>query len=99
MKYIYVVCLCCYVCDTYNEDLLIFFFNDTATTEIYTYCHTLSLHDALPILRELRAISVMGYIYAGCQLTLASYLVVYLTERLGLSIATDRKSTRLNSSH
>ena len=38
--------------------------------------------------RELRAISVMGYIYAGCQLTLASYLVVYLTERLGLSIAT-----------
>src|SRR3546814_10987342 len=27
-----------------------FFFNDPATTEIYTYCHTLSLHDALPIL-------------------------------------------------
>src|SRR3546814_15430733 len=26
-----------------------FFFNDTATTEIYTYWHTLSLHDALPI--------------------------------------------------
>src|SRR3546814_1242899 len=25
------------------------FFNDTATTEIYTYGHTLSLHDALPI--------------------------------------------------
>src|SRR3546814_1433185 len=25
------------------------FFNDTAATEIYTYCHTLSLHDALPI--------------------------------------------------
>src|SRR3546814_8960681 len=25
-----------------------FFFNDTATTEIYTYGHTLSLHDALP---------------------------------------------------
>src|SRR3546814_18975363 len=29
----------------------IFFFNDTATTEIYTYGHTLSLHDALPISR------------------------------------------------
>src|SRR3546814_12456052 len=29
--------------------ILFFFFNDTATTEIYTYCHTLSLHDALPI--------------------------------------------------
>src|SRR3546814_15537390 len=29
--------------------LFFFFFNDTATTEIYTYVHTLSLHDALPI--------------------------------------------------
>src|SRR5213075_3567168 len=28
---------------------LFFFFNDTATTEIYTTRHTLSLHDALPI--------------------------------------------------
>src|SRR3546814_558922 len=27
----------------------LFLFNDTATTEIYTYLHTLSLHDALPI--------------------------------------------------
>src|SRR3546814_9347452 len=26
-----------------------FFFNDTAPSEIYTYGHTLSLHDALPI--------------------------------------------------
>src|SRR3712207_6963222 len=30
-----------------NGDILFFFFNDTATTEIYT----LSLHDALPISR------------------------------------------------
>src|SRR3546814_16582008 len=29
--------------------LFVVFFNDTATTEIYTYVHTLSLHDALPI--------------------------------------------------
>src|SRR3546814_16713101 len=29
--------------------IVCFFFNDTATTEIYTYLHTLSLHDALPI--------------------------------------------------
>src|SRR3546814_4251775 len=29
--------------------MIFFFFNDTATTEIYTYLHTLSLHDALPI--------------------------------------------------
>src|SRR3546814_11290931 len=28
---------------------VLFFFNDRATTEIYTYGHTLSLHDALPI--------------------------------------------------
>src|SRR3546814_18535129 len=27
----------------------VFVFNDKATTEIYTYGHTLSLHDALPI--------------------------------------------------
>src|SRR3546814_18538146 len=30
----------------------IVFFNDTATTEIYTYCHTPSLRDALPITSE-----------------------------------------------
>src|SRR3546814_18882006 len=29
-----------------------FFFNDIATTEIDTYGHTLSLHDALPISRR-----------------------------------------------
>src|SRR6186713_2594456 len=28
---------------------LVFFFNDTATPEIYTPLYTLSLHDALPI--------------------------------------------------
>src|SRR6187399_3732265 len=28
---------------------IFFFFNDTATTEIYTTANTLSLHDALPI--------------------------------------------------
>src|SRR3546814_13438636 len=30
---------------------MIFVFHDTAATEIYTYLHTLSLHDALPIYR------------------------------------------------
>src|SRR6056300_1456476 len=29
--------------------IFFFFFNDTATTEIYTHLNTLSLHDALPI--------------------------------------------------
>src|SRR3546814_14691839 len=33
--------------------MVIVFFNDTATTEIYTYCHTLSLHEALPIAARL----------------------------------------------
>src|SRR5213079_3754665 len=32
-----------------------FFFNDTATTEIYTTTDTLSLHDALPISESCRA--------------------------------------------
>src|SRR3546814_3515759 len=32
--------------------MYVFLFNATATTEIYTYGHTLSLHDALPILRS-----------------------------------------------
>src|SRR2546430_17703673 len=35
---------------------IFFFFNDTATTEIYT----LSLHDALPISRELRREKIAG---------------------------------------
>src|SRR3546814_17188403 len=34
--------------------LCFFFFNGTATTEIYSYLHTLSLHDALPIFRRTR---------------------------------------------
>src|SRR5213075_3480301 len=37
-----------------NFLLIFFFFNDTATTEIYTTRHTLSLHDALPILLRRR---------------------------------------------
>src|SRR5213594_275324 len=34
---------------TTTRRVLFFFFNDTATTEIYTSVHTPSLHDALPI--------------------------------------------------
>src|SRR3546814_2362327 len=40
--------------------LYFFFFNYTATTEIYTYCHTLSLHDALPISRPGGAPDALG---------------------------------------
>src|SRR2546421_4559815 len=63
--------------------MLIFFFNDTATTEIYT----LSLHDALPIsfcpgrLRRDRPGRGGDLRPAPCR------------------ACSDRKSTRLNSSH
>src|SRR3546814_14907153 len=41
---------------------VVFFFHDSATTEIYTYGHTLSLHDALPIsLRAVGGASRPGY--------------------------------------
>src|SRR2546430_11360681 len=64
---------------------IFFFFNDTATTEIYT----LSLHDALPIWKGLvfnfppkKAITVAGMQWTGALIS-----------------GIDRKSTRLNSSH
>src|SRR5215510_16116660 len=61
-----------------------FFFNDTATTEIYT----LSLHDALPIFRAVN--SDMAHAVPTLRGLSGS--------RLGHR-AEDRKSTRLNSSH
>src|SRR5438045_7157857 len=64
-----------------------FFFNDTATTEIYT----LSLHDALPILSRAswrRSLSRSR----AFELTVPRY-----SSREGRR--EDRKSTRLNSSH
>src|SRR5438132_9944949 len=61
----------------------LFFFNDTATTEIYT----LSLHDALPILGPTTA--TMGQPFA--------YEIV--VRNPDLISKRDRKSTRLNSSH
>src|SRR3954449_13634561 len=59
--------------------LCVFFFNDTATTEIYT----LSLHDALPICPWL-------VLHVACSHP-------HAIPRHGPR--TDRKSTRLNSSH
>src|SRR5256885_11689457 len=77
-----------------------FFFNDTATTEIYT----LSLHDALPILlgsvlwgmsdRLFGRYKVPILIGTGMSLTSLTCLAAFGT----LSVP-DRKSTRLNSSH
>src|SRR5260221_5362595 len=64
--------------------LYAFFFNDTATTEIYT----LSLHDALPIwdITERKRF----------ERELAQAAVVFDSSHQGII---DRKSTRLNSSH
>src|SRR2546429_6502489 len=64
-----------------------FFFNDTATTEIYT----LSLHDALPI-----------FILAGSPVLSIDPEILPLdvpTTRPSRRGTSDRKSTRLNSSH
>src|SRR5256885_16794505 len=66
-----------------------FFFNDTATTEIYT----LSLHDALPICTRTLA-RRMPVVLASAHWTEEE---VALARDLGA--AADRKSTRLNSSH
>src|SRR5258705_11989301 len=60
-----------------------FFFNDTATTEIYT----LSLHDALPIYPPGHGVRPLPL--ARCA----------KREPIDAPHARDRKSTRLNSSH
>src|SRR2546429_9872084 len=76
-----------------------FFFNDTATTEIYT----LSLHDALPIYRLDRAglegqhrLKCPGLLLCGLADDHRPLQLAAVTVDVG---AEDRKSTRLNSSH
>src|SRR2546430_12641656 len=63
-----------------------FFFNDTATTEIYT----LSLHDALPISIDSNKLDALMF---------PGWNVSSLAARPGFPQIVDRKSTRLNSSH
>ena len=67
-----------------------FFFNDTATTEIYT----LSLHDALPIYIDddftLGAYYMKTRWFQPRTVETAAYMDYFIK---------DRKSTRLNSSH
>src|SRR2546430_3481045 len=65
-----------------------FFFNDTATTEIYT----LSLHDALPILHLL---APHDRVLTNCDAD--RRILAQLVDCLCCPV--DRKSTRLNSSH
>src|SRR3712207_7990856 len=90
----------------------IFFFNDTATTEIYT----LSLHDALPILRRkcwgIPTVKINGVDANPPRWPDGSHSVQGAAAALGVTPQTvfkwlrkgrlagrDRKSTRLNSSH
>src|SRR5258708_24287922 len=75
------------------RSFLLFFFNDTATTEIYT----LSLHDALPIsgrlaLQRAGARRVSEAVPSRLEISGNS-----AGDQAGHRV--DRKSTRLNSSH
>src|SRR5437660_12930042 len=84
--------VCWYVQSWYL--IMFFFFNDTATTEIYT----LSLHDALPI--SLAATRIDHRRRIADRIV----LVVLVRRQIGrvaeeAGARTDRKSTRLNSSH
>src|SRR5436189_5249057 len=75
---------------------LFFFFNDTSTTEIYT----LSLHDALPIYHEIEILEefirdAVDVLKREGRLAIITFHS--LEDRVVKQ--TDRKSTRLNSSH
>src|SRR2546429_3619904 len=70
-----------------NKSLKHFFFNDTATTEIYT----LSLHDALPICLTTEPLRVIGHQHR--------FRHTARRVRCPRRRTRDRKSTRLNSSH
>src|SRR3712207_7710820 len=80
---------------------MFFFFNDTATTEIYT----LSLHDALPISwgrqRHLADSLIHREMLRRMECRSAGRVVAVADLPLSLLLAgsADRKSTRLNSSH
>src|SRR5690348_17955629 len=73
---------------------IFFFFNNPATTEIYT----LSLHDALPIFLIL--IPYKSISYSKWMNSSIFYFGFYMLETGSFAVAKgDRKSTRLNSSH
>src|SRR2546430_3984852 len=78
-----------------------FFFNDTATTEIYT----LSLHDALPISgidrhQALHRDEIDRWIGADDLADFGELAGLHADRRTDIQrILADRKSTRLNSSH
>src|SRR3712207_7308174 len=73
--------------------LIFFFFNDTATTEIYT----LSLHDALPISLPPEPSPPASALVAVGPPT--SEMATSAVRTTPATQCLDRKSTRLNSSH
>src|SRR5438309_2323737 len=81
--------------------LLLFFFKAPPTTEIYT----LSLHDALPIywiVPEQRGVQLDFTGYAGIEFAVDGHRAIGQVGALWKRLydeASDRKSTRLNSSH
>src|SRR3712207_8331233 len=72
-----------------------FFFNDTATTEIYT----LSLHDALPIFFLKDDAGDRDYEHLKAKAQGGSERAKAILDRVEVALYVDRKSTRLNSSH
>src|SRR3989442_11961095 len=72
-----------------------FFFNDTATTEIYT----LSLHDALPILMHFYLALVYQQTSRNDQALAEFKDALRWDHPKNFPANLDRKSTRLNSSH
>src|SRR3712207_7024304 len=75
---------------------IIFFFNDTATTEIYT----LSLHDALPISDGRILAAITGTLTSTADDDkLELWDTVSEKHLRTFQGVVDRKSTRLNSSH
>src|SRR3712207_9533123 len=76
---------------------MFFFFNDTATTEIYT----LSLHDALPIYGVNGHWDIEGLFSADARVVVRWVgRGTHVGEVNGIRpTGKDRKSTRLNSSH
>src|SRR3712207_9289793 len=79
------------------HDTCFFFFNDTATTEIYT----LSLHDALPICqgRPGAAHAPVPHLLRTSSKTFWLCEISTTLPSGSFSAQIDRKSTRLNSSH
>src|SRR3712207_7139087 len=75
--------------------LIFFFFNDTATTEIYT----LSLHDALPISDHAQGVHVVTRVGPVAADLLGRGVQRRVRPAQRLCQVGDRKSTRLNSSH